>query len=503
MSCLINTARYCSKLHRFHACLIVGLIFLLLGVGCSHNQATDGVQFNVVSEYEEIQIGEAGHKQILQQYGVYKNPAISKMVDDMGQRIVKESGRSTIQYTFTVLDSSMINAFALPGGFVYVTRGVLAQLNSQAELAFVIGHEISHVAARHGAQRLSQARAYMTASVVASIFAPEAAQTWGDLVGTSVQLAVLGHGRKHEFEADKLGAEYALAAHYDPREYSSFFKTLKKQERHTPDLLSGLAASHPPTSERIERVEDQLAPEIASIEAGENKNPGILGRDTYLKQIEGLLMGEHGMTGALKSGQYSNYPKGISFKLPKDMTLFVAKPEDKLLEFVAVNGSYEGRLSVIQPHDRLQMSELELRMPVPGEGKKIRTAKLNYYSMPAVQTVYQVRPLKQGAVMHVYTAFLAHHRGYIFEFWAKEPYYDAMLKKMDSLFEGLRFYNDEAIAKSGVYYLKLHAVKPSDTADSIVAKYAIKGKDPVQQLVDFNGVNDDSDLLQRDLIKIP
>lgn len=472
-------------------------------IGCSHNEATDGMQFNMVSEYEEIQVGKAGHKQILAKYGVYKSPGISKMVDDMGQKIAKRSARPDIAYTFTVLDSPMINAFALPGGYIYVTRGILAQLNSESELAFVIGHEISHVAARHGAQRLSQARAYMTASVVASIFAPEAAQTWGDLVGTSVQLAVLGHGRKHEFEADELGANYALASDYDPREYAAFFRTLKKQETHTPDLLSGLAASHPPTSERIERVEDQLAPKIAAIEAGENPNPGTLGRTTYLRQIEGLLMGEEGMIGQLKNGTYVNYPKGVTFDLPKDVRLFVAEPEQQLLEFLGPNDAFEANLTVIEPHDRMQMSELELHIPKPDEGKKIRSARLNYYKAPAFQTVYQVRPPKQGVVMQVYTAFLSKNRGYLFSFKSSDRNYNAMLKKMDLLFGSLRFYDDAAIAKSGVYYLKLHNVSPGDTASSIVKAYNIEGQDPEQQLLDFNGMENESELLQRALVKIP
>ena len=197
-------------------------------MGCSVNPVTGKRQFNIVSTKEEVKIGKQADPFIRRQYGVYPNERLQNYVNTVGQRVAKVSKREGITYSFTVLDASLINAFALPGGYLYVTRGALAQMNSEAELAFVLGHEISHVAAKHGAQRLSQQRSIGIANILAQVLTQkEDLGLAGRVVNTGINFAVLGYGRENEFESDLIGLRYAYDAKYNTEKRSSFFKYLK------------------------------------------------------------------------------------------------------------------------------------------------------------------------------------------------------------------------------------------------------------------------------------
>src|SRR5688572_22830979 len=184
--------------------------------GCATNPVTGGKDVVLMSESQEVEMGRKAHPQVLQQYGRYDDEALQQYVTSVGQRIAASSHRSDLQYTFTVLDSADVNAFALPGGYVYVTRGIMAYLNSEAELAAVLGHEIGHVTARHSVRQQTGATAAGVGAMVVGILTGS-----GDLAnvanaaGTAL---VRGYGRDMELEADRLGAEYLNRIGYEPEE---------------------------------------------------------------------------------------------------------------------------------------------------------------------------------------------------------------------------------------------------------------------------------------------
>ena len=146
--------------HRWSRTLAAALLGSALLLGCGTtvvNPVTGREERTVMDEATEIAEGKKAHEQVLAEYGAYADPALQAYVNGVGQKLAKLSHRSQLPWTFTVLDSTEINAFALPGGYVYITRGLMAYLDSEAELAGVIGHEIGHVTARHGAQRATAA----------------------------------------------------------------------------------------------------------------------------------------------------------------------------------------------------------------------------------------------------------------------------------------------------------------------------------------------------------
>ena len=187
---------------------------MLLG-GCATNPVSGGKDVVTISEEKEIEIGRKAHPQIMQQYGRYEDEALQQYVNSVGQRIAIQSHRPKLQYTFTVLDSDEVNAFALPGGYVYITRGIMAYLNSEAELAAVLGHEIGHVTARHAVRQQAGATAAGIGATLVGILTGS-----GDLANVANMAGsalISGYERDMELEADQLGAQYLTVWDSSPR----------------------------------------------------------------------------------------------------------------------------------------------------------------------------------------------------------------------------------------------------------------------------------------------
>jgi predicted Zn-dependent protease len=192
---------------------------------CARNPVTGKREFMLLSEGDEIKMGKQTDEQVIQMYGIYEDEKLKSYVDALGQKMAKISHRSHLNYEFKVMDSPVINAFAVPGGYVYVTRGILAHLNSEAELAGVIGHEIGHVAARHSAQKYSETYVANIGLGVGSMVSQDFANFAG-LAAQGLGLLFLRFSRDDERQSDDLGVQYSTKVGYDAREMANFFATL-------------------------------------------------------------------------------------------------------------------------------------------------------------------------------------------------------------------------------------------------------------------------------------
>ena len=202
---------------------------LLLGAcaaGCARNPATGQLELSLVSEGQEVALGKQSDVAVQSEYGVYKDAGLAAYVDSVGQALAKRSERPDLEWHFRVLDSPVVNAFALPGGYIYVTRGLLSVMNSEAQLAAVIGHEIGHVTARHGARQLTRATLGQVGLAVGGILSKDIAR-YGSLAAQGLTLLFLKYSRDDENQADELGVRYATRANWDPREMPETFATLK------------------------------------------------------------------------------------------------------------------------------------------------------------------------------------------------------------------------------------------------------------------------------------
>ena len=292
-------------------------------IGCAVNPVTGQSNFVMMSEAEEIKLGREANPDIIKQYGgVYDDVALQSYVQHIGQSLAAVSHRSNLAYHFTVVDSPMVNAFALPGGYVYITRGLLAYLNSEAELAAVLGHEIGHVTARHSVRQISAARAAQIGYSIGAIFVPELqTQVAQDLFNTLGGALISGYGREHELEADRLGSEYLARDGYDPQAMIRVIKVLKNQEEfekqlaaeegREPRIYHGVFASHPDNDTRLQQV-------VASADELKSESATHDDREGFLNQIDGLVFGESEREGIIRDKVFYHRELGIAFRFPAD-----------------------------------------------------------------------------------------------------------------------------------------------------------------------------------------
>lgn len=234
--------------------LIVFLILLILSC------ATTGVnkyQPNIFSTKQELELGARFAKEIEVQSRLCAVQAVNRFIEELGQRLVNVSDRPDIPYHFKIIDEpDQINAFALPGGYVYVYTGLLKQADSEAEVAGVLAHEIGHVVARHATERLTLLYGYrLGVSLLLGDDPSEIKKLMANLFGTG---GLLAYSRQNEYEADKLGVKYVVRAGYDPKGMLQFFQKLKILQQHEPSKLEQLLSTHPPISERIKRVKELI-----------------------------------------------------------------------------------------------------------------------------------------------------------------------------------------------------------------------------------------------------
>ena len=291
-------------------------VFAALG-GCATNPVTGGTDIVTMSEAQEIELGRKMHPQILQQYGRFDDEPLQQYVSEVGQRIAAKSHRPNLQYTFTVLDGDEVNAFALPGGYVYVTRGIMAYLNSEAELAAVIGHEIGHVTARHSVRQQAGATAAGVGAMVVGILTGS-----GDLANVANMAGgalISGYGRDMELEADELGAEYLNRIGYEPEAMIDVVRLLKnqemlevqmaRQENRKPRVYHGVFASHPDNDTRLQEVV-KAAGKVQNVE---DRPPN---RDLYLSHINGLPVGDSRAQGVVRGSRFYHADLGITLAFP-------------------------------------------------------------------------------------------------------------------------------------------------------------------------------------------
>jgi predicted Zn-dependent protease len=253
---------------------IAGLFLMLVialgfcGGCCQTNPVTGRSEFNLYSDQEEISLGQSVVPEVEQQFdGIYNEAAANSYVNEVGQKMAVISHRQNMPYSFKVLNTSVVNAFALPGGPIYITRGLLVKLTNEAQLAAVLGHELAHINARHSTAALSKAMAAQI--LIGAVVAYSATKNGGNPSDGAIATAVAAQivlgavvfkafSRSDEYQSDQIGTDYAYAAGYNPLAMVQLFEVFKQMEDGEGSSFAEFFSTHPLTTKRIEEVEAEV-----------------------------------------------------------------------------------------------------------------------------------------------------------------------------------------------------------------------------------------------------
>lgn len=306
-----------NPLRRPGFALLPSLLFAGLGaglmagpLGCARNPVTGKSELSLVSESQEIQMGQQGAKEVAQSIGFYNDAKVQSYVANIGKRMAAVSERPNLPWEFHVLDDASVNAFAIPGGFIYVTRGLMSSINTEAELATVVGHEIAHVTNRHSVQQISKSQLAQLGLGIGSILSSDIAK-FGQLAGAGLGLLFLKYGRDAENQADAGGFRYALGQNYDVREMPKVFETLGRiSESGGGGRLPEWLATHPEPGNRIEHIEKMLD----TVPLDQRKL--IVAREEYLKHVQGMTFGEDPRQGYFEGNTFYHPQMRFQLKFP-------------------------------------------------------------------------------------------------------------------------------------------------------------------------------------------
>ncbi len=313
---------------------------LLAAAACATNPATGERELSLVSEGQEIQMGRESHPQITASMGVVDNAALQSYVAGIGQRLAAVSERPELPWTFTVIDDPTVNAFAVPGGYIYVTRGILSQFESEAELAGVLGHEIGHVTARHSVSQMSRQQLQQLGLGVGMIFSSTVRQ-FGDVLSAGVSLLNLKYSRGDETQSDELGVRYMVREGYDPDALRGVFQMLSRVSGNDGGRVPEWQSTHPDPGNRADHIREVIAatPQAAAAT--------VVDREEYLNRLDGMVFGPNPREGYFKDGLFLHpemrfrltFPQGWRTINQKTVVAAVSPEQDAIISLQLAEGN--------------------------------------------------------------------------------------------------------------------------------------------------------------------
>ncbi len=295
--------------------LLIGAAALAaaLAVSCATNPVTGRRELSLVSADQELSLGREGFPAVIAEYGRYDDAAVQAYVDSVGQALAKVSHRPDLKWTFTVLDDPTVNAFAMPGGYIYITRGILAHLNSEAQLAGVLGHEIGHVTARHGAKQMTQQQVLGLGLAVGAAFS-STVRDYSSAAQQALGLLMLKYSRDDETQADELGVEYTTRAGWDARQIPATYAMLKRVSERAGQRLPGFMSTHPDPGDREQRTSALAAQAVAG-------HSGLIVHQLgYVRRLDGVVFGADPRQGYFDGARFTQPEMRFEITFPAGWT---------------------------------------------------------------------------------------------------------------------------------------------------------------------------------------
>jgi len=470
--------------------------------GCAVNPATKEREFMLVSENQEFQMGQEVDKQVREQMGVYAElPNLRSLVKETGERIGQVSDRPQLIYRIEIVDATDFNAFALPGGFVYVHRGLLERVNSTDELASILGHEIAHVAARHSAAQMSKAQLLNIGVLGAAIATGGAIQNYGDLINLGAALTFNKFSRDAEREADHFGTQYMIEAGYNPEASLTVMRQIQSLQDAEPSTLETWFMTHPPTAERVENL-------TGEIEVVRSEQPEVLKRvmqrNSFIALLDGMAVGEWNGTELVQGDRYYNKEHLVSIPVPEEWQVQINSKGSTAL-FGHVKKQLYAGFDIEPLQQRITTEEYYKKMDEYLRRNSLRRARRE---SPAPA-------FPHGALSGLYyggtggksffvegIAFVKDANGYSFIGQCKEADCNQLQPQLESMMQGFQFITASEAARLEPGRMRIHTTAAGDTWDSIARKYFTSGTGAIK-LAQYNGLDPTQPPPAGALVKIP
>ena len=449
---------------------------------------------------QETEIGKEASQQVSAVFGMYRDPKLESYVTEVGNRVLatshlrrpgaNEQVRNT-PVSFAVLDSPIINAMALPGGYIYVTRGMLAHLNNEDQLATVIAHEIGHVAARHAARQAWQqqiGQGLLLGGAVLSQGLGLPAQDIMNLGGMAAQLVFLRYSREDELEADKLGVEYAAAAGYDPREVIGFFQTLNRIEEKEGQGMPSFLATHPNPGDRIQRIREM------TVNLRDKRPLPVDSR--YLRSVEGVVLGDDPRQGFVEGDVFYHPDLRFRFPVPRGF-----KVVNQPTQVVMVEGQNRAMLGFTSTEEKSAQNAAAKFLGQSGL-KVIERGATRSNGFPAFLAVADAQT-QNGQVVRVMTYFIE-YRGKVYQFigYAPQQAFGSFRGAFLQTMQGFGEVQDARILNRQPVRVGLQTVSRSAPVKEMIPKNLPAPFTP-EEVAILNGVEPNQEINSGKLLKVP
>jgi len=473
--------------HLLSLCLLAILL-----VSCTTNPASKKQDLVLMSENQELELGQKAAAQVAAQMPLLpETDPLVQYVNKVGQRVAAVSDRPELFYRFHVIDLPTINAFALPGGYIYIYRGLLNHMNSEAELAAVLAHEVGHVTARHAVQRYTQAQLYQLGAIVTSILVPvpQGVGQMSDLLATAV---IQGYGRQAELQSDELSIRYIAKAGYDVHATEHILETLQRLDEldskikqdatgKRPEKYHGAFASHPETKKRIEEV-------IKETEGTTPAGLGEVGHNAMLAALDGYPYGDSPEQGAMIGRRFVHPDMGIQLTFPKD---WVVSNTPQALTAVKRQKKAYFQLKLKEMQKRQNGEELLRDMAGDrADISVIQTSKRDGYDVTQAEINLSLK--KVGSARMLATVFMRAPKAFLVLGWSSRREFDQFQGDFKSIADSFHSYDakrDGDIPRIALYTWKdgdnwkeladnSHNILGSFTTDKLAA---LNGEGPKQK----------------------
>ncbi len=476
--------------------IFVLCIMMMVGYACVVNPVTGKKQISLMSEQQELALGKQSDPSIVAHFGKYDDDKIQAFINEKGKEMAAISHRPDLPYEFKVLDSPVINAFAVPGGYVYFTRGILAHFNNEAEFAGVLGHEIGHITGRHSA--LAQTKQMLgQLGFLGAMIALPGAREFAQPLSQGMQMLFLKHSRDHESQSDKLGVEYSTAVGYDAHQMADFFNTLKRKQVEAGVNIPTFQSTHPDPGDRFNRVHS-MAEDIQAEKGGSY----AVNRNEYLRMIDGLVYGEDPKGGYVEDDFF--YHPVIKFKFPVPRGWRTANSPSQF-QMADQQGKGMMVLTLAQgstPEAAAQAFN-EKHQTRPTRGQRTQVNGLNaYYQVADFTPQQQQGQTQQGQALRILTYFIQYD-GNIYEITgvAQPTDYANFERTFLYTMQGFAVLTDPSKINRKPDRLKIATVQRNGTLSSTLQSFGMP-QEKMEELSLLNGMQLNEQIQSGMLIKL-